>query len=166
VNASSRVVSILGMLLALSGLFLLAPKAQAQSQASNSSDSAVAPPSQFPVPYDVSKEIKIQGTIQQIDTSNDRTPVGTHVLLQTSSGVVDAHLGPLNKASLNALQLSVGESLTLTGMNESTSSGTVMLVRILTTPSRVVILRSEHGFPVRSLVRRGASTSPLFKGGL
>jgi len=163
VNVSSRIASTLAAVLALSGVFLLSPAAPAQPQAASATAPSAA---QFPTPYDLSKEIKIQGTIQQIDTSNDRVPIGTHVLLQTSSGVVDAHLGPLNKASLGALNLSVGESLTLTGMNESTSSGTVFLARILTTPSRVVILRNERGFPVRSLVRHGSSGSPLFRGGL
>lgn len=162
-NTSSRITSMFGVMLALCGLFFLAPRTQAQSAASTAS---AASPAQLPVPYDLSKETRIQGSIQQVDTSNDRAPIGAHILVQTASGVVDAHLGPLNQASLDALHLSAGEAVTLTGMNESISSGAVFLVRILTTSSRVVILRNEHGYPVRSLVRRGSSSSTLLKGAL
>jgi hypothetical protein len=112
--------------------------------------------SQQVVPYDVAKETRVQGTIQSIDSSGAHLPVGTHILVQTTAGVVDAHLGPLTKGSLDALNLSVGESVALTGMDEALPGGNVFLVRILTTSSRVIILRNEHGFPVRSLLPRGS----------
>jgi len=149
----------LGAALALSLASITLPAAFAQS--------AAASPAQMPVPYDMSKEVQVRGTIQQIDTSSGRVPVGIHILVQTTSGVVDAHLGPLNKASLDALNLSVGESVALTGMNESSASGSLFLVRLLTTSTRIVILRNERGYPVRSLIPRGSmSPTAAMKGGL
>lgn len=129
--------------------FLLWPALPLRAQ----SASATA---QQAVPYDISKETRVQGTIQSIDSSGAHLPIGTHIMVQTAEGVVDAHLGPLNKASLDALNLANGESVTLTGMDEALPGGSVFLVRILTTSSRVVILRNEHGFPVRSLLPRGS----------
>lgn len=136
-------------LLAAALSFLLWPALPARAQ----SGSAAA---QQAVPYDISKETRVQGTIQSVDSSGSHLPVGTHILVQTSDGVVDAHLGPLNKASLDALNLNAGESVTLTGMDQALPGGNVFMVRILTTPSRVVILRNERGYPVRSLLPRGS----------
>ena len=160
-KTSFDLVSRLCAAVVLSFALFALPSARAQSV---SSSPASQP--QLPAAYDLSKEVRVQGTIQQIDTANTRTPLGTHILVQTASGVVDAHLGPLNKASFDALHLSVGEAVTLTGMDESLASGSVFLVRLLTTSTRIVILRNEHGYPVRSLLPRGsASSSATMKGG-
>jgi hypothetical protein len=147
VKISSQTFRKLGAAAALSTLFLPALPVRAQSSSAAS---------QQAVPYDISKETRVQGTIQSIDSSGAHLPVGTHIMVQTGEGVVDAHLGPLNKSSLDALNLAVGESVTLTGMDQALQGGNVFLVRILTTPSRVVILRNERGFPVRSLLPRGS----------
>lgn len=136
------------LLAAVALSFLLWPALPARAQSGSA-------PAQQAVPYDISKETRVQGTIQSVDSSGAHLPVGTHILVQTSDGVVDAHLGPLNKASLDALNLNAGEAVTLTGMDQSLPNGNVFLVRILTTPSRVVILRNERGYPVRSLLPRG-----------
>src|ERR1700691_4827838 len=66
--------------------------------------------------YDLSQEVKIQGTIETVDnsgpSSNSSGPLGIHILIQTAQGTVDAHLGVLNTASQKALNLSSGETVT------------------------------------------------------
>jgi hypothetical protein len=157
VKKSLYLALTLGAALALSWGIVLFPVARAQTSSSSSTQS---------VGYDLSKETQVQGTIQQIDNSEGRTPLGTHILVETSEGIVDAHLGALNKASFEALSLQVGQSVALTGMQESMDNGSVFLVRLLTTPSRIVILRNERGYPVRSLLPRGSYSSPaMMKGG-
>lgn len=155
---SAHTFTKFGAAVALSVLLLPALPARAQSASATT---------QQAVTYDLSKETRIQGTIQSIDSSGAHLPLGTHITVQTPDGVVDAHLGPLNKASLDALNLAVGESVTLTGMDQALQGGNVFLVRILTTSSRVVILRNEHGYPVRSLLPRGSfHSAAMEKGGL
>src|SRR5271167_173060 len=66
--------------------------------------------------YDLSKEIKIQGTIEKIDTNTRGGLIGTHLLVMTPEGTVDVHLGASTAVSAKNLGISVGESINLTGM--------------------------------------------------
>lgn len=116
--------------------------------------------------YDLSKEIKAQGTIEKIDNSGDTAPLGTHLQVETAKGAVDVHLGMLNLASRKALGLSQGESVTITGMMEDLGGNSVLLARILQTSSNIFVLRSRTGLPVRSLMLRGRSSTSNEKGGL
>ncbi|HSY59648.1 MAG TPA: hypothetical protein VK795_08810 [Terriglobales bacterium] len=109
--------------------------------------------------YDLSKEIKIQGTIEKISTISGNGLIGTHLLVATGEGVIDIHLGASMAVSAKSLGLSVGESVNLTGMMASINSNSVLLARILTTSTRVYVLRNELGVPVRSLMPRGAASS-------
>lgn len=108
--------------------------------------------------YDLSKEIVVQGNIQKIDSTGDRLPLGAHLLVTTSTGVVDAHLGALNAASLKVLGLYNGEAVSLTGITSTESGNSVMLVRILNAGGHDFTLRNKNGFPLRTLVPRAAST--------
>ncbi|MFY9752809.1 MAG: hypothetical protein WAJ92_09225 [Candidatus Acidiferrales bacterium] len=117
--------------------------------------------------YNVADEITIQGTIEKIAPASDVQPAGTRLLISTLSGIVNVDLGALNAPSLKALDLSVGDSIELTGIQRSGGASAVFLARLLTTSSRVVILRNEHGLPIRSVMPRGNSSSqPVMKGGL
>ena len=106
----------------------------------------------------MSKEVVVQGNIQKIDTTGDRVPMGAHLLVETSTGVVDAHLGTLNAASLKLLGLYNGEAVSLTGITESENGNSVMLVRILNVAGHDFTLRNKNGLPLRTLVPRAAST--------
>lgn len=106
--------------------------------------------------YDMSKEVKVQGVIEKINGFGNDGPIGTHILIQTASGVIDAHLGFGSAASSKNLGISVGQNVTVVGMMETVGSGSVLMARILTTPSRVIVLRNEHGIPVRGTTHRKA----------
>jgi cell division ATPase FtsA len=145
-------------------LFVATP-VNAQSSglaASMSMDPNVSAPA-----YDVAKEIKVQGAIAKIEQSTTRSAAGTHIQVQTPEGAVDVHLGAGPAITAESLGLMAGQMVTVTGMMATLGGNSVLLARILTTPSRIFILRNEHGMPVRSLMPRGsaASAKPL-KGGL
>ena len=112
------------------------------------------------IAYDLSKEIKIQGTIQKIETAGSTAPIGTHILIQTSQGVVDAQLGFGSAAAPANLGVSEGQSVTVVGMMQTLDGNSVMLARVLTTSSRVFVLRSERGIPVRTFPGRKVSVLP------
>ena len=118
------------------------------------------------VAYDLSKEIKIQGTIQTIETAGTTGPAGTHILVQTSQGVVDAHLGFGSAAAPANLGVSEGQSVTVVGMMQTLNGNSVMLARVLTTPSRVFVLRTEHGIPVHSVPSGSFHAASTLKGAL
>jgi len=133
------------------GVMMLPFAANAQTATSSSELSS-------PV-YDLSKEIKIQGTIEKIATNTNNALIGTHAFVSTSEGVIDVHLGASMAVSAKSLGLSVGESINLTGMMANINGNSVLLARILTTSTRVYVLRNELGVPIRSLMPRAAASS-------
>ncbi len=107
--------------------------------------------------YDLSKEVVVQGNIQKIDTAGDRVPMGAHLLVATSTGVVDAHLGTLNAASLKLLGLYNGEAVSMTGITETENGNSILLVRVLNVAGHDFNLRNKNGLPLRTLVPRATS---------
>jgi hypothetical protein len=124
----------------------------------NAQSAAPSPVMTSPV-YDVNKEIKIDGTIDKIETNSSGGPIGTHLLVISAQGVVDVHLGASMAVTAKNLGLSVGESIHVTGMMANVGGNSVLLARILTTSNHIYMLRNEHGAPIRSLMPRGAASS-------
>jgi hypothetical protein len=153
-------------LAALATGFVFVPSAGAQS---------TSPETVFgvnrPLPertYRVAKEIRIQGTIQSIELSNGGALRGMHAQIVTSQGIVDAHLGVSPNVNAKTLDISTGDTVEITGMMAKESGESVLLARILTTPDRIFILRSERGVPIRGIISRGnlTDTKATMKGGL
>ncbi len=152
---------------AIAAVLFSATSAKAQSAAS--STATVSATNQvFPARvYNVSKEIKVQGTIQSVQASTSGALSGTHVQIETTKGVVDAHLSVSPNVNAKTLDLSAGETIEVTGMMATEGGSNVLLARILTTPSRIFILRNERGVPIRAVPTRASSAAAkTAKGGL
>jgi hypothetical protein len=143
-------------------IFILPVNAQTTFQAAASTQEA----NTLKTGYDLTKEIKIQGTISKIDTTGTNAPIGTHILVQTPQGVVDAHLGFGLSARPGYLGISEGQSVTIVGMNEAIGPNQVLLARLLTTSNRIFVLRNEHGIPVRGVQHNSPLGAKTQKGGL
>jgi hypothetical protein len=117
--------------------------------------------------YRVAKEIRIQGTIQSIEVSDGGALRGMHAQIATAQGIVDAHLGVSPNVNAKTLDISTGDTVEITGMMAKESGESVLLARILTTPDRIFILRSERGVPIRGIISRGNLTpiKATMKGG-
>lgn len=151
----SRRLSFTAILWCALSAVAFAPSARAQS-----ADAA----DQIAPVYDATKEIKIQGTIQQIETVKTGI-AGTHVMIAAQNGAVDAHLGSGPAADPKRLGLSMGQSVEITGMMATIGGSNVFLARTLVVGERTITLRNEHGIPVRALMpQKAAAASP--KGGL
>lgn len=135
-------------------------KAQVNSPSADTKTNTMVPA------YDLTKEVKVQGTIQKLDGFGTSGPIGTHILLQTTSGMVDAHLGFGAASSPKYLGIAAGQSVTVTGMMETIGGTNVLMARILTTSNHIFVLRNEHGIPVRAVPRgtlpAKSSVSPGF----
>ncbi|MGB8524747.1 MAG: hypothetical protein WCD43_17415 [Candidatus Acidiferrales bacterium] len=152
-------------LAALAAGFVFVPLAGAQSAAPETVTGVSRPLPERT--YSVAKEIRIQGTIQSIEVSNGGALRGMHAQIATAEGIVDAHLGVSPNVNAKALDLATGETVEITGMMAKESDESVLLARILTTPDRIFILRSEQGVPIRGVVSRGSltHTKATMKGG-
>jgi hypothetical protein len=99
--------------------------------------------------YDLTKEIKVRGTIAKIEMSGTRARIRTQVLIQSTRGVVKVQLGYGPAVNPGYLGISTGQRVQVTGMMEKVGSSTMLLARILTTPDRISLLRNECGIPIR-----------------
>ncbi|MGH9747916.1 MAG: hypothetical protein ACRD59_17615 [Candidatus Acidiferrales bacterium] len=140
-------------LLLVCGLAILILPYSANAQTAVTSNSLSSPA------YDLNKEIKIQGTIEKIQSSANGGPAGAHLLVSTAQGMIDVHLGASAAVSAKNLGLTTGENIDVTGMMATMGGNSVMLARILTTSNHIYMLRNEHGAPVRSLMPRAAAAS-------
>jgi hypothetical protein len=127
------------------------------SQASDtqSSDSGKG----FGVAYDSTKEVTIEGTIQEIVTHPaPGSAAGIHLLVLSEGKIVDAHLGPFLSAE-NREALDSGLPVRIIGVTENVRGQNLLLARQLIIGERRVTIRNERGFLVRPVARRAAQLS-------
>jgi hypothetical protein len=98
--------------------------------------------------YDVSRETVLEGTVVRYTPSASTKPLGAHVTLQTSSGVVDVHLGNAKLLSANHFSLAAGESLRITGENLAYGTTMQFLARVVQKGNQTLAVRSNRGFPL------------------
>jgi hypothetical protein len=99
--------------------------------------------------YDLTKEIKVRGTIAKIEVGGTRSRIRTQVLIQSTRGIVNVQLGYGPAVNLGYLGISTGQAVQVTGMMEKVGSSTILLARVLTTKDRISLLRNECGMPIR-----------------
>jgi hypothetical protein len=112
--------------------------------------------------YDVARENVLQGTVVAYTTSSTTPPIGAHVTLRTSSGVVDVHIGNSKLLDANKMTLQPGEAVKITGETVAFGDSTIFAARVIQKGSQSVTLRSTHGAPLIAL----ASKSAVQQGGV
>jgi hypothetical protein len=98
--------------------------------------------------YDQSRETALQGTVVSFSAKSQAPSMGAHVVVQTSSGTVDVHLGNANVLKAGGLDLKPGDSVRIIGENVEVGDGTFFAARILQKGTQAVLLRSPHGIPL------------------
>jgi hypothetical protein len=157
-RASMAVFACAGM---FAGAFLFASLANAQRSAKSvaAAQAAAAEQGRNNSPYDASKEVTLQGTVVSFTENSKEFPPGAHVVVQTSSGQVDAHLGDSRLLKLNNFTISQGASIRIIGENVTTNQGTFFLARLVQQGTQVLAVRSMQGMPLLPFVRKSASNS-------
>lgn len=98
--------------------------------------------------YDIAKDVSLQGTVLNFTENSQTAPLGAHVLLQTSAGNVDVHLGDARFLRLAKLNITQGASLRFVGQMSSAGKNPVFLARLVQVGAQVVAVRSDHGLPL------------------
>jgi hypothetical protein len=94
-------------------------------------------------------DIVVVGSIQQVVSKHaPGTPAGTNLLLNSSQGVVDAHLGPYLSDDVRA-SLQKNQMVQVTGVFRTVNGKSYLLARQITVSGKQVNLRNEHGFLLR-----------------
>lgn len=97
--------------------------------------------------YDPSTETTISGTIEQINQVDAMCHDGTHVVIKTDKGNVEAGLGPTQFLTDQKLELKKGDTIQITGAKASTRRGEMFIARQVTSDGKTVTLRDEKGVP-------------------
>jgi hypothetical protein len=108
--------------------------------------------------YDAANEITAQGTVEKIyeEKSPDKL-AGEHLLLTTTQGTLDVHLGPVAAWRLNQAKLGPGDTVSLAGAFVVAPGGSqVLLGRLLRIGNQIIALRSASGLVIQARPPRGS----------
>ncbi len=97
--------------------------------------------------YEVSKEVTMEGTIQGV--VRKPTPgsmLGAHLLVSTSKGTIDAHIGDFVLRGSHAYSPAAGQSVKIVGVMATVNHKNVFLTRTIETGQRSIQVRSGRGF--------------------
>jgi hypothetical protein len=82
--------------------------------------------------------------------------MGSHLLLATISGPVDASLGMFGLRGKGALSVTAGQQVEVTGVMKTIKDKQILLARTVKVAGQVYTIRNEHGVPVAPQARERA----------
>jgi len=110
--------------------------------------------------YDVTEEITLSGPVTNIvhGPSTGLIP-GSHILLVTGAGTIDASLGKWGLHGKNAPTIANGEQVTVRGVMKTIRNKEIFFVRTMVVGGQTYTIRNRHGVPVSPQSReRGEKT--------
>jgi hypothetical protein len=96
-------------------------------------------------------------------TPEMQTLGGFHLIVQITSGEIDASLGGYAMKAEGALSVSPGQQVQVTGVMKTIRDQQVFITRLVQVNGRIFKIRNEHGFVLAPEPRKGV-TNPEAKG--
>jgi hypothetical protein len=90
----------------------------------------------------------VEGTVVSYAANSTAAPLGAHVVVQTSSGTIDVHLGKAAALNQNHISLAPGDAVRIAGFELPVGDKTVFAARILQKGNQAVVLRNSRGIPL------------------
>lgn len=111
-----------------------------------------------PSSYDVTEEVTLTGTVSSVlMKAAPGMIVGSHLLLATPNGPVDASLGRFGLRGDGAVSVAAGQEIEATGVMKRIKGQSVFLVRSVKVDGEIYTIRNKHGFPLSPQARKRAS---------
>jgi hypothetical protein len=118
-----------------------------------------------PPRYQASKEVTMEGTIQGVvKKPTAGAMLGTHLMVTTSKGTVDAQIGDFVTKGSHAFTPAVGQSVKIVGVMTTINHKDVFLTRTIETGNRTVEVRTKTGFLIVPGVKGHASKTSTMGG--
>jgi DNA/RNA endonuclease YhcR with UshA esterase domain len=96
--------------------------------------------------YDASKEVTLKGTISSVvKKSTGGMLAGEHLILATSSGTLDAHIGSYVARDKHLNSLAQGQSVSVVGVKMNLKGKEVFIVRTVDADGQTITVRNQHG---------------------
>lgn len=97
--------------------------------------------------YDVSQEVTLKGTISTVvKKSGKGMLLGEHLMLTTSSGAVDAHVGSYGSRDKRLNTLSAGQAVSVVGVKMNVNGKDLFIVRTIESDGQTITVRNKRGF--------------------
>lgn len=110
-----------------------------------------------PFHYDSSKEVTLSGTVSSVLAKPAPGMImGSHLLLKTVSGSLDASLGRFGLKGKGAVSVAAGQQVAVTGVMKTIKNKPVFLTRIVKVGSQEFTVRDQHGVPMSPQARERA----------
>jgi hypothetical protein len=122
-----------------------------------------------PSKYDISKEVTLTATVSSVisqATSEMKILAGSHLILETASGKVDASLGVFPITGEGSLSVAAGERVQVTGVMKTVRDQRVLVTRLILVDGRTYKVRNEHGFLLMPVTRKRNANSETKRGQL
>jgi hypothetical protein len=98
--------------------------------------------------YDMSKEVTLTATVSSVLAKPAAGMLfGSHLMLDTTSGQVDASLGKWGLQGKGALSVAAGEPVEVTGVMKTINEKQVFIVRTVKVNGQVYTIRNQYGVP-------------------
>lgn len=137
-------------LAALAGICLSQARGQQKSNAGEGVDLSS---------YDVKRELTLIGTVQDFISYAQTAPLGAHVRLQISAGIVDVHLGDARFLAANQFGIKTGDTLRIIGEPVAYRGSTQFVARIVQKGTQTLAVRSIRGIPLLYLAARSQAAA-------
>lgn len=96
--------------------------------------------------YEVADEVTLSATVSSVvPRATAGMMAGSHLLLTTPNGIVDASLGRFGLHGAGAVSVTAGEQIEATGVMRTVRGRSVFLVRSVKANGRTYSVRNEHG---------------------
>jgi hypothetical protein len=107
--------------------------------------------------YDVSQEVTLTGAVSGVLARPAPGMImGSHLLLITAAGTVDASLGRWGLEGEGAIAVTPGQQVEVTGIMKTLKDQKVFLTRNVKVGDKVYTMRNTHGIPVSPQARQRA----------
>lgn len=115
--------------------------------------------------YDKAQEVTLTAMVSSVLARPEPGMIaGSHLLLATSSGTVDASLGRFGLEGKGALSIATGEQVEVTGVMKTLKNKQVFVARTVKARGQVYTMRNEHGIQVSPQSRQRAGQKTAQKG--
>jgi hypothetical protein len=123
-----------------------------------------AAPATRPGEYDVKRESEVVGTVVAYDANSKTAPFGARATLQTSSGVIEVHLGNARLLTANHFTIETGDTLRIVGETLTTGNTSLFVARIVQKGTQALVVRTTRGFPIPYVPPRTTQSATTHRG--
>jgi hypothetical protein len=114
--------------------------------------------------YDVKRESDVVGTVVAYSANSKTAPFGARATIQTSSGVMEVHLGDARLLAANNFSIDAGDTLRIVGESMAAGSSNLFVARIVQKGTQALAVRTTRGFPIPYVAPRTTQSAATNRG--